>query len=299
MKKVLLILVVIGASILIVAASRSDNKTSDTTQYLTPVTTINDVHGLTVDVADSSKVWVASHTGLHLLKDDKDLYLAGSGRDDYMGFSAHPSDPNTFFSSGHPSDMSGNIGFQKSSDAGRTWKKVANGVGGPVDFHAMAVSQVDPNIVYGWYRGGLQKSTDGGKNWQIVASNLNAQIIYLTTDPQQKDKVYAATNAGLLVSQDQGKKWSQLSMGLISDAIITAAVNPNNPQELLAYGQRLGLAKSTDGGKSWSKIEAQWADSMVMYISYDKNRTGVIYAITQSIEIYKTVDGGSTWSKVR
>ena len=299
MKKFLVIVAVIGLAILLFAGSRSNNKTSETDQYLTPANTIHDVHGLAVDVADSSKVWIASHTGLHLLKDDKDLYLVGSGRDDYMGFSAHPTDPNTFFSSGHPSDMSGSIGFQKTTDGGRTWKKISNGVGGPVDLHAMAVSQVDPNIVYGWYRGNLQKSMDGGKNWQIVDSNLNAQIIYLTTDPQQKDKVYATTNAGLLVSQDQGKTWSQLSMSLVGDAIITAAVNPNNPQELLAYGQRSGLSKSADGGRNWSKIEAPWANSMVMYISYDKNRTGVIYAITQSIEIYKTSDGGQTWTKVR
>lgn len=274
------------------------DKTQKQDNYLTPADSMRDTHGLAVDVADSSKVWIASHTGLYLLKDDKDLYLVGSGRDDYMGFSAHPTEPNTFFSSGHPV-RGGNIGFQKTTDGGRTWEKISNGVGGPVDFHAMTISQVDPNIIYGWYRGNLQKSIDGGKNWQIIDSDLNAQIIYLTTDPQQKDKVYAATNAGLFVSQDQGKSWSQLSMNLASDAIITAAINPSNTQEFLVYGQRLGLTKSSDGGKSWSKVEAPWADSMVMYISYDKNKPNVTYAITQNIEIYKTIDGGGTWNKVR
>lgn len=279
---------------------KSDNQNKDGSyNYLKPVSSIRDVHGLAIDVADSSKVWIASHTGLYLLKDDKDLYVVGDARDDYMGFSAHPTDPNTFYASGHPS-RGGNLGFQKSTDAGRTWQKVSNGANGPVDFHAMAIGQVDPDIVYGYYRGQLQRSTNGGKDWQILDTNLqNAQIISLTTDPSEKDTVYAATTTGLLVSRNQGQAWTELSESLKDDVITNVAINPKNNQELLAYGQKLGLAKSTDGGHTWNKVDTALASSPVMYISYDKNNSSTIYAINQSLEIYKTNDSASTWNKAR
>jgi hypothetical protein len=91
-------------------------------------------HGLAVDVADSNKVYIATHEGIVTLINDKDLYEVAGPKDDYMGFSVHPTQANVFFSSGH-SSRGGNIGFQKSEDGGITWKKLSNGVNGPVDFH--------------------------------------------------------------------------------------------------------------------------------------------------------------------
>lgn len=52
---------------LIALFARSSDKSS-TSEYLTAATSLRDVHGLAVDVTDSSKVWIASHTGLHLNK---------------------------------------------------------------------------------------------------------------------------------------------------------------------------------------------------------------------------------------
>ncbi|MGH7196365.1 MAG: WD40/YVTN/BNR-like repeat-containing protein [Candidatus Saccharimonadales bacterium] len=297
-KKVFIWVGVIGAGLLLLLllANKPESKTSGSD--LTPVSSLRDVHGLAVDVADSNKVWIASHTGLHVLKNDKELFVVGTARDDYMGFSPHPTDANTFFTSGHPSS-GGNIGFQKSVDAGKTWQKVSTGANGPVDFHAMAVGQVDPNLVYGWYRGDLQRSRDGGKNWEIVNTNLSRyQVVSFVTDPKDKDTVYATTNAGLLMSKDQGKNWTQLSEALAQDTVLGLALNPTNNQELLVDSQKLGLVKSTDGGKNWSKLDVAWASSGVLYISYDKNKPATVYAITQNLELYKTTDGGSSWQKV-
>lgn len=296
---IILLVAVVGGIFLL--ASKPDNKanTISNSGGLTPASDLRDVHGLAVDVKDSPQLWIANHSGLYVLKNDKDLFAVGDKRDDYMGFSSHPTEPNTFFSSGHPSS-GGNIGFQKSVDAGRTWQKVSNGANGPVDFHAMAVSQVDPNVIYGTYRGALQRSVDGGKEWQALGTNLkDAQVISLTTDTSEKDTVYAATTKGLLVSRDQGQAWTALSENLKDDVITNLAVNPKNNKELLAYGQKLGLAKSTDGGQAWVKIDTALASSPVMYISYDRSNPNTVYAINQSLEIYKTSDGGNTWNKVR
>jgi len=287
----ILILVVAGAAILLVA-SKSDKPTTNTDEYLTPASALRDVHGLAVDIADSSKVWTASHSGLHLLKDDKDLFAVGNKRDDYMGFSQHPTDPNTFFSSGHPAS-GGNIGFQKTTDAGRTWQKISDGLNGPVDFHAMAVSQADPSVIYGMYRGQLQKSIDGGVNWQLVSNA--PQAISLTTSPQDKNTVYASTQNGLQVSTDQGNTWTSTSL---TGTVFATVVNPVNSQEMFASTQNQGLIKSIDGGRTWQVIPNNTIQK-IMYMAYDKNNSKTIYAIAQDLSLHKTTDGGVTWQKVR
>jgi len=81
-------------------------------------------------------------------------------------FSPHPDDPAIFYASGHPAS-GGNLGFIVSTDGGKSWEKLADGVGGPVDFHQMDVSKADPNIVFGNSRD-LQHSKDGGLTWSMV-----------------------------------------------------------------------------------------------------------------------------------
>lgn len=65
-------------------------------QKLYPEDEITHGHGLAVDVADSTKVYIATHHGLLVLKNDKDLFRVGTSRDDYMGFSVHPTNANIF-----------------------------------------------------------------------------------------------------------------------------------------------------------------------------------------------------------
>ncbi len=74
--------------------------------------------------------------------------------------------PSVLYASGHPAS-GGNLGFIISIDGGKSWAKLADGVGGPVDFHQMDVSKADPKVIYGLY-GGLQRSADGGRSWSKV-----------------------------------------------------------------------------------------------------------------------------------
>lgn len=287
----------VAAAILIVlfaVAQKSEEPTAPNNNdgTATQAVTLRDVHGLAVDVVDSNKVWIANHSGLYLLKYDKELSAVGTKRDDYMGFSPHPTDANTFFTSGHPAN-GGNIGFQKSTDAGQTWQKISDGLNGPVDFHAMAIGQVDPNIVYGVYRGQLQKSTDGGASWQITGSAPS--IIALATSPKDKDTVYAATQIGLLQSIDQATTWSTTGL---SGVVLALAINPTNPNEMFASSQSQGLVRSADGGQSWEGLSAS-APQSVRFIAIDKNNPKILYVVAQNLGLHKTTDSGASWRKVR
>lgn len=260
------------------------------------VQSITHGHGLAVDIADSNKVYVATHHGLLILQNDKDLHQVGGVKDDYMGFSIHPTVANVFFSSGHPAS-GGNIGFQKSEDSGITWSKISNGVNGPVDFHAMTVSSVNPNLIYGWYNGSLQQTTDGGKSWVILKTNLT-NVIALAADTSDENVAYAATTKGAYVTKDKGITWSGLSADIRNGAVAAIAVNPSDSSRLLSFSEQLGLAMSEDKGVTWKSIKADFADEAILFITYDRKQPNIVYSLTHKNSLYRSVDGGKVWNKI-
>lgn len=289
---ILLLVMIVGGIFFVVSEPNSERDKTVNSNYKKPASDLRDVHGIAVDLKDSTKLWIANHSGLYVLENDKDLFAVGSKRDDYMGFLQHPTEPNTFYTSGH-STGGGNIGFQKTTDGGQTWQKISDGINGPVDFHTMAVSKVEPSIVYGSYHGVLQKSTDGGNSWVIITNA--PQAIALTTSPTSKDTVYAATQNGLQVSIDQGTNWKVLGL---EGVVLGVSVSPADANEMLASTQNQGLMKTIDGGITWQAVTTNTAQDIV-FIAYDKNNPEAIYTITQDTSISKSTDGGTSWQKIR
>ncbi len=288
------VLVIVGGLFLFSSGSKPIEST--TGNALTPATSFSHSHGIAVDTTDATKVYIATHEGLYLLQGDKDLFQIGKVRDDLMGFSAHPTDANTFFSSGHPS-RGGNIGFQKTTDGGITWERLSDGLGGRVDFHSMTVSQVNPDIVYGFFGNKLQRSTDGGRSWEYAKGTVAP--ISLSSDPKNESIVYASTQNGVVVSNDKGDTWQSISPQLEGGAVSVFAVDPLSTNAL-SFSEKLGgMGKSVDGGKSWEKIPETFGGEAVLYISHSKSTTGTVYALTNKNSVYKSTDSGATWTKVR
>jgi len=294
---ILVALIVVGG--VIILTRQNNNGSASPQSNLIPEQSISHGHGLAVDVNDPSKVYIATHYGLLLLQNEKDLYRVGKSKDDYMGFSPHPTEANTFFSSGHPS-LGGNIGFQKSEDGGVTWKKISNGVNGPVDFHAMAVSPVNPNLVYGWYQGNLQRSSDQGKTWEIV--NRNLLPVYLAADTADENIVYAATpqGQGVMISRDKGATWNSLSTALEGGAVSVIAIHPQDSKVLLTFSERLGgFGKSTDAGATWKKVNEEFNGETILHIAFSRSGPNVVYALTHENKPFKSSDAGDTWIQIR
>lgn len=264
----------------------------DVEQQLYPEDEITHGHGLAVDVADSNKLYIATHHGLLVLINEKDLYRIGKSKDDYMGFSVHPTDSKVFFSSGHPA-TGGNVGFQKSEDGGTSWKKISNGLEGPVDFHAMAVSPVNPNLIFGWYRGNLQRSEDGGKNWLKFSTSV--PFVALAGDTKDENVVYAASPQGFFKSRNKGETWEKLVEGYVA----AMAVHPTDSQMLLISSEKLGVAKSTDGGKNWQPTNQKFDRETPLFIAFNRQSPEIVYILTEKNSVYKSFDIGNTWNKIR
>lgn len=297
---ILIVIVIIAVGyIAINSGSEGKNESSATSSSsgsavdnMTPVEEISHSHGLTVDISNPNILYIATHHGLLLLKDEKQLYRVGENEDDYMGFIPHPFKSNIFFSSGHPA-AGGNIGFQKSEDGGYSWQKISDGINGPVDFHALTISSVDPDLIFGWYSGTLQRSTNGGKSWEII-QNTQFPIVSLAADTKDENVLYAASPQGLYMSKDKGVSFERLIDGFVS----VIAINPSNSLSLVSFSEKQGLAKSSDAGRTWERINEDFNGETPLFTSYSKQNPEVMYLLTEKNSIYKSIDSGVSWNKI-
>jgi len=244
------------------------------------------VHGLAVDRQDSRYLLIATHHGLFRAGPDGRAERV-SVVQDFMGFSAHPSDPKAFFASGHPAE-GGNLGFIGSTDGGRTWAQIAPGENGPVDFHQMAVSTADPQTIYGAY-GGLQVSRDGGKTWSVVGP-LPEGLIDLAASPRSATTLYAATEVGLSVSRDGGVSWEAVIEGAPVSMVEAA---PDGTLYAFALGR--GLLRSAQDPLDLQTVSTDWGDSFLLHLAVDPSDPARLFGATQDGVILASTDRGASW----
>jgi len=247
-------------------------------------------------------IYIATHNGLMKYYGDH-IDKVGESTDDFMSFVVHPEDSSIMFASGHSNDEHedkedyANLNVIKSTDSGLTWTEISKAVNGPVDFHAMGISEANPDIMYGWFRG-LQRSLDGGYNWETLEAQGLYETLIFESHPENENIVYAATLNGLVVSSDKGETWEFLSDDLSNTAIISLSLNPKEPTEMLSNSVELGFAKSEDGGKSWEKINEDFEEELVTYMDFDPLLENKVFAITKENSIFVSLDSGETWERI-
>jgi photosystem II stability/assembly factor-like uncharacterized protein len=247
-------------------------------------------HGIAADVSDSSRVYLATHHGLYVTGRDGRAQRISEVRD-YMGFTVHPTDATVLFASGHPAG-GGNLGFIVSRDGGRTWTKLSDGVGGPVDFHQMDVSKADPRVLYGVYQS-LQRSTDGGQTWQVVGP-APADIIALAASSIDLNTLYAATQNGLLQSSDAGKSWKRHLDRPTTMAHVT------HEGTVYAFVVGMGLVRASEKNLVWRVVGKGFGDRILLHLAGDPRDSQRLYAVahnskTRTQGVITSRDGGEQW----
>ena len=151
-------------------------------------------------------------------------------------------------------------GLYKSTDAGKTWDTIHNGLPQEKGKMAIAVSRANPDKVYSLIesdsqqdKGGLFVSNDAGESWNMVSGDnrLTQRAWYYTevfADPSAENTVYVMS-APALRSTDGGKTWETLS-GTHGD-YHDLWINPNNSKNMV-IGNDGGAAISYNYGESWS-----------------------------------------------
>jgi photosystem II stability/assembly factor-like uncharacterized protein len=249
---------------------------------------LDHIHGLAVDPDRSSRLYLATHSGLFLATPSGMMTRVGASKDDLMSFAVHPKDPNVFYASGHPPG-GGNLGFLASQDRGRSWSRVSAGVGGPVDYHAMDVSGADPNVIYGMYKG-LQASRDGGKTWRQVGP-LPKDTFDLAASASTPEALYVAARGGLFASRNGGRNWTRAFLEPRPATLVHVT-----DQEIHAFVYGVGFLAGQEPGLGWEVRSAAFGDRYLLHMTVDPDDPNRFHAVADSGTVLTSKDGGRTWA---
>lgn len=247
------------------------------------------VHGLSFDPADSGRLLVATHHGLHALDPtSRTTTPVGDSRDDFMGFTTPPTATGPLYASGHPAG-GGNLGVIASEDGGQSWTPLSEGVGGPVDFHLMEVSRANFEVLYGAYAGAIQTSRYGGRSWAVTGP-APARLIDIATSARDADALFAATETGLLCSTDGGASWAQAHPARAPVSLVD--VGPDGT--VLAFVLGTGLVQADEQALDWTVLGDGFGDGYLLHLARDPQIPLRIYAVSGQAEMLLSQDGGAS-----
>lgn len=252
-----------------------------------PLSEVSHIHGVGFDPATPSAILLATHYGIYRASADGMAETVSLNADDYMGFTPDPGDPGRLLASGHPG-QGGNLGVIVSADGGATWSKLADGVSGPVDFHAMTISRADPKVIYGLY-GGIQVSRDGGLSWALAGPGPQ-EVIDLAASPREPGTALAGTTAGLMQSTDFGATWALVG----PQGVAATMVEATGDGSLYVFFVGAGLFHRPAGG-DWVELASDFGERYLLHLAADPTNPAHLVATTQESALVESLDGGKTW----
>ncbi len=249
------------------------------------------------------------------------------------GIATHPTDPNIAYvaSVGHLWGYNGERGLYKTTDGGKTWAKLTNGLpdDGKTGCTDIKMHPTKPNILYaGFYErlrepyyyksggdnGGIFQSTNGGKSWTKLTNGLpkgatgmidisihhkNPNIIVAAVEADEKipghdEEGYHKNNPGTGVyrTDDGGKTWRWLYKHAVRPFYHgQIEIDPIDPNNIYIVSR--GFEISNDGGKTFKprRWRTDGGDDHDMWIAPYDNN--IMYLATdQGLRL--SVDGGKT-----
>lgn len=243
----------------------------------------DDYHSLLVSPTDPDRLVLGTHQGLFESRDGglswQQAALVGQ---DAMNL-ARAKDQ-TLWAAGH------NV-LARSGDGGSSWQDVTPAGLPGFDVHGFAVDPDSSRTLFAAIAGkGLYRSDDGGRSFSLASSEVGAGVMALAVTPEGRLLAGDMQRQALLASDDGGRNWTELSAG----SVMGLAVNPSDPQRILASGT--GVLLSTDGGRTWRETLALPEGSGP--IAWARSSPLVAYVVGFDRSLRKTSDGGETWTQV-
>ena len=208
----------------------------------------------------------------------------------------HPTNPDIVYVAafGKYSVPSADRGVFKSTDGGKTWKKVLfrDDKTAAID---ISIDPNNPNVIFAamWeaYRkeyqmssggpgSGLFKSTDGGETWSEITRNPGLPAegligkIGVAVSGANSNRVYALVendNGGLFKSDDAGATWTKVNeqRSIRQRAFYYTHIFADPKDQNVVYAENTSLFRSADGGKTLKTLSGTHGDFHSLWIDPD------------------------------
>jgi photosystem II stability/assembly factor-like uncharacterized protein len=186
------------------------------------------------------------------------------------------------------------MGVIRSDDGGLSWTNISGGADGPVDFHAIAIAEGEPEKAYGLYQGGIQASTDGGKSW-AWAGTAPAQTFDLAATGADGMTVFAAAADGIWESVDGGQSWSRQA----GDFGMPASLIEVTTDRMYAFFVGRGFVERGLQEEGWTPLANDFGDEVLLHLAASSRVPELLAAVTQNSGVLLSKDGGRTWAQMQ
>lgn len=168
------------------------------------------------------------------------------------------------------------------------------------DVRALIAAPSNPDLLFlGTSAGEVYVSTDGAKTWENPRRSIPFPGYVVDNLVIDRDgKLWAASwglwGGGVIaVSADRGKTWERRDKGLEDLSVRAIAIDPNDPEYVLAGGLS-GVYRSADAGRTWKKLSEH---ENVESLAIDPRTRDRIYVGTWR-QGWRSDDGGANWAHI-
>ena len=260
---------------------------------------------------------------------NKKIYRSGDNGDTWIELFSTDGDIITFGFDGDNTVYAGTLflGLYKSSDNGDNWSTIPSppGADGALDI----ITNSSGDVYVAAFEDDVFKSLDGGMSWEDITFNLidpSVRILFLNSDDELfagtmaagvnmlegsswdpknqginaifierfisiEGDIYACTDYGVFISEDNGQSWQQSLKGMVDTEILALAKAPNG--DLYAGGEMLYFSED---GINWNNISQGFPDEEVYATDILVEPDGRVILATDEYGIRFTENQGQTWT---
>ncbi len=205
------------------------------------------------------------------------------------------------------SGVPGGEGILKSTDGGKTWSAVNNGLGN-LYITSLFMHPRNPEILLAaagnnQYRhaGGVYLTMDGGRTWKNTLQQDDAIFEAVEFSMSDPAIAYAGNEQAIYRSADGGLTWHKVTSGqnwgppgVCAGFPIDFQVDPRNPDRIFANEYGGGNFLSSDGGKTWVDVSRGYSGAQVRDMAVLPAQPATVLAAARS-GLFISSDGGNQW----